>query len=240
MVDNKRELNMQGEVIFENTECPTKRCEQHGQARWYERASWPYRVDIDRVKEWANWVRQVDWKLFCTFTFAWRVSDLQADKTFAAFINRLERALKCDVAYVRGDEKRPSGRGRPECGRHYHALLTSAAPLNSTYVAWLWMSMAGNRGDNAGAKVEPYNPARTGAEYVLKGMNEVDGDWKFRKLELFHPESRGQQKMTKRFRRSLRRHKVRLKKFANTQVPQTHTKIATNCTPQVSSKSGSH
>jgi len=131
---------------------------------------------------------------------------------------------------VRGDEKRPSGRGKPECGRHYHALLTSVAPMNPALVACLWMSMAGKRGDNAGAKVEPYNPARTGAEYVLKGMNKVDGDWKVRKLELFHPEAGNLQDMTKRFRRTLRRHKMRLKKFANTQMPQAHTKTAITCT----------
>ncbi|HEY1678121.1 MAG TPA: hypothetical protein VGG04_10470, partial [Candidatus Sulfotelmatobacter sp.] len=54
----------------------------------------------------ADWVKQIDWKLFCTFTFAWRVSDPQARKTFDEFIDRLERSLRSDVCYVRGDEKR--------------------------------------------------------------------------------------------------------------------------------------
>ena len=71
--------------------------------RWYERKWRPYREDRNKVEEYANWLKQVNWRLFCTFTFAWRVSDQQAKKTFADFINRLEKHLKCDVGYVRGD-----------------------------------------------------------------------------------------------------------------------------------------
>jgi hypothetical protein len=182
--------------------------------RWYERERWAYAVDRKFVKETADWVKQVDWKLFCTFTFAgWKVPDEKADKIFAEFINRLEGVLGCDVCYVRGDEKRLSGCGKPACGRHFHVLLTSVAPLQPAFIEWLWQSMAGNRSDDAGAKVEPYDPARNGAEYVLKFINKPDGGWAVRKLELFHPEARGLQDMTARFKRRLRRHKAREKKF---------------------------
>ena len=183
-------------------------------ARWYEREHLPYAADLKRVEEYADWVEQVPWKLFCTFTFAWKVSDPQADQTFAEFINRLERDLRCDVGYVRGDEKRLSGCGKPACARHFHALLTCAAPVNRYFVEGLWMSMAGHRSDNAGAKVEAYDPARNGAEYVLKFINKVDGEWTFRKLHLFHPWARGLQTVNKRLRRHLRRHKAREQQFS--------------------------
>jgi hypothetical protein len=41
--------------------------------------------------------------------------------------------------------------------------------------------------------------------YVLKSINKVDGDWKFRKLHLFHP-STSEGKVNKRRRRLLLRH----------------------------------
>jgi hypothetical protein len=160
-------------------------------------------------KEYARWLKQIDWKVFCTFTYAWRVSDPQADKTFIEFINRLERSLKSNVGYVRGDEKRFSGCGKPASARHYHAVLTSAIPLEPTWVASLWMEMAGHRSDHAGAKVDTYNPAANGIEYVLKFISQPEGDWKFGRLELFHPEARSLHTVNARWNRRLRRIKAR-------------------------------
>jgi hypothetical protein len=185
--------------------------------RWYERERLPYAVDRRVVKQYADWLNVVPWKLFCTFTFAWKVSDPQADKVFAEFINRVEKALRCDVGYVRGDEKRFSGCGKPACGRHFHALLTCAAPVSHLYIEAVWMSMAGNRSDCAGAKVEPYDPTKNGAAYVLKFVNQADGDWTFRKLHLFHS-SVSLRKIDKRLRRSLRRHRAREKQFRSIAV----------------------
>jgi hypothetical protein len=187
--------------------------------RWYEQEHWPYAADLKTVEEYANWLKMVLWKLFATLTFAYRVSDPQADKILAEFANRLERVLRCDVGFVCGSEKRLSGCGKPACGRHFHVLLTSVAPMHPALVKWLWQSMAGNRSDDAGALVEPYDPARGGAQYLLKFINKVDGDWSFRKLHLFHPEARSLQTMTKRLRRHLRRHKARQQKFSASPLP---------------------
>jgi hypothetical protein len=181
----------------------------HKTARWYDRERLPYAVDRKTAEEYAIWLRQVPWKLFCTLTFAWKVSDPQADKTFTEFINRLERTLGCDVGYVRGDEKRFSGCGKPACGRHFHVLMTSAAPISPSTVACLWQGMAGNRSDKAGAHIEPYDASQNGVSYVLKFINQVDGDWKFGRLDLFHPEVRRLRTPTKRLRRHLRRHEAR-------------------------------
>jgi hypothetical protein len=183
----------------------------HVKERWYEREHWPYMVDRERVEAYAHWLKQVRWRLFGTFTFAWRVSDQQADKTFAEFINRLERHLKCDIGYVRGDEKRFSGCGKPACARHYHVLLATAAQVSPGLVEAIWMSMAGNRSDNAGAVVKPYNPKLNGVSYVLKLITQPEGNWESRKLHLFHP-SVSVGSVTSRMRRHLRRHPA-LKQF---------------------------
>jgi hypothetical protein len=62
--------------------------------RWYDREHWAYKADRDKVAQYADWLKQVNWRLFCTFTFAWSVSDPQADRTFREFINRLEKYLR--------------------------------------------------------------------------------------------------------------------------------------------------
>lgn len=180
--------------------------------RWYGRHRWPYEADREIIEQYARWLKQVDWQMFCTFTFAWRVSDPQASKIFAGFIDSLERLLKCDVGYVRGDEKRFSGCGKPACARHFHVLLTCAAPLSAELVESRWMSMAGNRSDGGGALVKPYDPHLDGVSYVLKFISQADGDWGFRKLHLFHPLVIAETP-TKRMRRHLRRHQLREQQF---------------------------
>src|SRR5258706_8063111 len=151
-------------------------------ARWYEREHWSYAADQHIVKTCADWMKLVPWQLFCTFTFAWKVSDPQADKTFVEFINRIEASLKCNVAYVRGDEKRFSGCGKPACGRHFHVLLASEKPLPPAVVEFFWKSMAGKRSDDAGIQAEPYDSHQNGVSYVVKSINDIHGDWSFRKL----------------------------------------------------------
>jgi hypothetical protein len=176
--------------------------------RWYDRDCSPYPADRKVAEDYANWLKLVPWKLFGTFTFAWKVSDPQADKTFAEFINRLERVLRFDIGYVRGDEKRLSGCGKPACGRHFHVLLTSVVDVDPATIENLWMSMAGNRDDGAGAQVHAYDANKNGVSYALKLINQVDGEWDFGKLHLFPPFlSTG--KVTKRMRRHLRRQNAR-------------------------------
>jgi hypothetical protein len=186
--------------------------------RWYERERWAYVADRKIADAYADWIRHVPWRLFCTFTFAWRVSDQQAIKTFVEFINRLEHHLNCDVGYVRGDEKRFSGCGKPACARHFHVLMTFVTPVSPKYVEAIWKSMAGNRSDNAGAKVEVYDPDLNGESYVLKFINRVDGDWAFRKLHLFHPQA-SVEMLGKRVRRHLRRHPALLQQCTESHAP---------------------
>jgi hypothetical protein len=100
--------------------------------KWYDRSRWAYASDRKFVKECAWWLKLVDWQVFCTFTFAWRVSDQRAERTFAEFINRLERTLKADVAFVCGSEKRFSGCGKPRlwasfsCASNQHSAIATS------------------------------------------------------------------------------------------------------------------
>ena len=74
--------------------------------------------------------------------------------------------------------------------------------------------MAGNRKDMAGAKVDLYDGTLGGASYSMKAINQVDGDWDFRKLHLFHPDVI-LDKLDLRKRRHLRRHQARMQLLAS-------------------------
>ena len=56
--------------------------------RWYE--VMPVQRDIESVQQYAAWLAPVPWQVYGTYTFAWRVSDAQADRDFNAFIDYLE------------------------------------------------------------------------------------------------------------------------------------------------------
>ena len=45
----------------------------HKRTLWYDQANWPYAGDRRTADGYAAWVRLVPWKLFGTFTFAWKV-----------------------------------------------------------------------------------------------------------------------------------------------------------------------
>ena len=137
------------------------------------------------LREYVVWLQSVPWQLFATFSFVWPVSDAQAAQVFKAFMNRLEKSLRCPIAYVRGDEKRFSGCGKPAVPRHYHVLLAAAVRLDPTYVADTWMRMAGFRANGGGANVRAYDPSGNAIAYTLKFISEPDGNWDSRNLDLY-------------------------------------------------------
>jgi hypothetical protein len=157
----------------------------------------------------VNWLQGVRWQLFCTFTFAWPVSDPQADKVFKRFIDRLEKSLACPIAYIRGDEKRFSGCGMPAAPRHFHAVLTTHGRLDRHWVADHWMQMAGHRLKGAGADVRIYDPNLGGLAYVLKFINQPNGEWAVHNLDLFL-RTLDTEQMTSRERRRRSRHTRRV------------------------------
>lgn len=144
---------------------------------------YPSRGDL---REYAEWLQGVPWQHFCTLTFAWPVSDWRAPQVFKAFMNRLERSFRCPIAYLRGDEKRFSGCGKPAAPRHYHVMLAAAVRLDATFIENTWMLMAGFRANGAGADVRAYDPKKGNAiAYCLKFIFQPDGDWDFKNLDLY-------------------------------------------------------
>jgi len=174
-------------------------------------------VHWEPVIKLASWLKNAPWQVFCTYTFGWRLSDEKAEHSFRTYINWVERTIKADVSYVRGHEKRLSGCGKPACGRHFHAVMASAARLDTTLLEVLWREVAGNHGD--GANVRPYEPTRNGVQYVLKNMNQQHGDWSFRKLHLVLP-GIGTEAKNHQERRNLQRHQARLNAFASVEPPK--------------------
>lgn len=172
---------------------------------WYQTMK---RHDIETVAAYAEWLGPIPWQLFATFTFAWRVSDAQADDDFKAFINLLERENRSPIGFVRGDEKRMASRSFSESGRHYHVLLTSHVSLDPQLIAKIWREYAGSGNSQDSAKVGPYDAKLSGIEYCLKMINETEGDWKYRNLDLFLP---GYEpgKSNRRSRRRMKRNQAR-------------------------------
>src|SRR6266568_737042 len=74
----------------------------------------------------------------------------RARRASVSFIASLEKAYGCPIGWVRGDEKRFSGCGKPGAPRHYHVLMAASQKLDRYRVADTWMSMAGYRRDGAG------------------------------------------------------------------------------------------
>src|SRR5438067_11402549 len=95
----------------------------NSEVMWHtgENGMWAYRAGMQKIDEYATWFKEVRWSLFATLTFPWRPDDFQANAIFTEFMGELEWRVKADVGYLRGDEERISGCGKPPVGRHYHA-----------------------------------------------------------------------------------------------------------------------
>jgi len=169
----------------------------------------PNRIPTQYLQEYVAWLRPLPWQIFATFTFAWPVSDPQALKVFRQFIDRIEKGLRGPVALVRGDEKRFSGCGMPGAPRHFHVLMAAHRRLDRHWVREHWMRLAGYRPNGAGADARTYDASLRGIDYVLKFINQPDGDWDFRNLDLFLRSPEPQQ-LKSRQRRRLARHARRL------------------------------
>lgn len=178
----------------------------------------------DDLAVYVAWLRPIPWQLFCTLTFAWQVSDGQALRVFDRFVNRLERHLRGPIAYVRGDEKRFSGCGKPGAPRHFHVVLTAHRQIDPVFVTDLWMSMAGRRENGAGADARRYDASLPGLAYVLKFINQPNGDWDLRNLDLFLPTT-DIEPLSRRRRRRLARHKSRVALHRRVAIAQSRERV---------------
>ncbi|PSH02771.1 MAG: hypothetical protein CXZ00_15715 [Acidobacteria bacterium] len=156
---------------------------------WYQRIPEHDRKVVDGI---AKWLRPIPWQLFCTFEFSGEVSDHYADDRFRTFIDMLERKIKARICFLLGAEKRSRSAGAVSCApRHFHTLMTSSVRLEVADVREAWWSVAG-KGETA--LVEPYSKDERGIEYCMKMVNDTEGDWLFRWLEMFLPGMPGPQR----------------------------------------------
>ena len=180
-------------------------------------------IEINKPKRtidaYVDFLNQIPWQVYGTFTFPWKEADQRADRMFRDFFRILESHLKRPIGYVRGDEKRlaPSGLGKPPTGRHFHFVLaSSAAHLDALAIEYRWKVTVGNGAgiDSFGdltlggyAKVRPYDSCQHGLAYCLKGLDDLSfdsWDWQLSdNLYLFLPHSG--LKMNSRMRRRLKR-----------------------------------
>jgi hypothetical protein len=164
---------------------------QNQLTNWYTRI--PYR-DRQAVGAVAVWLRPIRWQWFLTLTFPWSVRDETADQKLHAWFNALEHDLGTRICYVAGRERKPESYGI-EVPWHFHSLVTAQTPIPKELLERHWNRVIRRtaRGPSARvqtdipALVEPYLDHEKGPEYCLKMMNDCNGDWQLRWLELFLP-----------------------------------------------------
>ena len=123
------------------------------------------------TEAWGTFLRERPWDLIAHLTFPDRVHAEQAARRFSHWIIRLERQrgrrVRGPIVWVRGTEQQQRG------VVHYHALLAQTGRLRPFAAMRIWEELAGGS-----ARVFPYDPARGGIAYVVKGGEiDVSRDW---------------------------------------------------------------
>ena len=137
---------------------------------------------LELVGGYGDFLHRWPWDHYAAFTFSRPGSQSGCVRTWHRFIDRLGRLTRGRVGWIRTDELRWSGVGKPEIPLHYHALLMFQRPAAPQAVADLWKSRAGD------AYVEPYNPGKGGAWYESKLLVYPTGNWDLGGLEFFKQE----------------------------------------------------
>jgi hypothetical protein len=93
-----------------------------------------------------------------------------------------------------GKERKPRSVGM-EVPWHFHVLMTAHCPIPPQLIEDSWRKLVGPGKSRDGRRtpggdsvnVQSFNDEKRGAEYCLKLINDCNGDWNFRWLELFNP-----------------------------------------------------
>jgi hypothetical protein len=160
----------------------------------------------------AEWVRTWNWSWYVTLTHS---RDVRRDQSYVLldqYLNELEAtfhdSLTCMIAQ---EQKTYSGSGKPAGRVHFHLLIGSAVNLpKEAIINWWQLPKFGcSRTSGAGAYVEPYDPNRGAANYMLKFHADPAWDVRFRNLELLSPLTPASAATSSRMRRKLHRHDER-------------------------------
>jgi hypothetical protein len=134
----------------------------------------------------AQWLQSVQWKLFATLEFPTvHTRHETARRKFAAMVNTVERSLRTKLCYLYASETR--SKAGAIVPLHCHAALTAIRPIPYQLVAGTWNQGIGRTNSVRGdlARVEPYDPAMGGIEYIVKHICDTDCEWDCRDVHLF-------------------------------------------------------
>ena len=123
-----------------------------------------------QVAKYGEFFYQWPWDHFATLTFTKSGSLPHSIATWNWFIDRLGRITRGRVSWVRGDEVRWSGCGKPQIPLHFHSLLLFQHPPGPQTVAELWKTQVGD------AQVKQYDPAKGAAWYTSELICYPTGD----------------------------------------------------------------
>jgi hypothetical protein len=140
---------------------------------------------VQTMASYGEWiVGLAPWQLYVTLTFPFAISRSGGDSLFHSFIDSLENEYQATVAYVRCDELRYSGLGRPGTPLHFHCLLTSESRLSSPSVEHAWIRLV-NRNHNEiverrdrPARAITYDPAKGASFYLVKDLHSDSFEWR--------------------------------------------------------------
>jgi hypothetical protein len=117
---------------------------------------------IQLISSFGEFFSLWDWDQYATFTFGRHMSPSGSVRQWNDFVNALGRTSNGPVGWVRADEQRWSGYGRPAVPLHFHALLKYRNVPAPEAVAGLWKARAGD------AKVEVYRAGGGAGLYMAK------------------------------------------------------------------------
>lgn len=131
----------------------------------------------------AQWLADIPWGVFATLSFASpHIRPEAAITKFNEMIETLERTMRTRIGYIYAMERR--SRSGAIVPLHIHAALVALKPIDCQLVRDAW-GMSGANGTNK-AQVEPYDPDRAGAEYIVKHATDPDCELGDRNLEFFN------------------------------------------------------
>ena len=126
------------------------------------------------VQHYGTFFSGYPWQIFGCGTYRSYTTIEQAKRRLTAYFDRLRRSIKAPIAYLAVPERRTSGLGHPAIPLHWH-FVASVPPQHTMTVLHnarsLWDKHYGN------AKIDLYEPERSGAHYLAKQAGQSNFDY---------------------------------------------------------------
>jgi hypothetical protein len=121
------------------------------------------------------------WQIFGCGTYRSNTTIERAKRGLIVYFDRLRRSIKAPMAYLAVPECQTSGLGHPAIPLHWH-FVASVPPQHTMTVLQnarsLWYKHYGN------AKIDLYDPGRSGAHYLAKQAGQSNFDYVVDNLDM--------------------------------------------------------